>query len=398
MTRKMFTYSFPGRLSSSFEELPGCEVHCSASLHSSRRTRCTGLHENAWRELNSLYFNISKSCRRRWPIRSRTCDQQATHFENLVRAQTHARPRPTRPGPRWRAGRPRDDRGTAARPEPVPRHHGVSCDRDGRRRLRRYGRLLDIRDLPRTCAGSMRSPTQTSRTGTPPRSAMTQGRIPPAMSGAVVARDVAARPRTYGAPTRLQDRRSTTMRFRSDHKMPAPKTASRTASLRMARRSPSRSRRPGSGLLPGGITVFDWTDLDHSEGDRLLRSRPFDSSAHVLRRLLVGLLVQWRDREAPRLLAARHLRAGAESPHLGEWVAAAKNVHWESEDAGPTKDLVAAEASRARALPHQLERDHPSPPIVSIRLRCQARGEESAPSGRTRSTLLPPRCTVKPTA
>ena len=65
------------------------------------------------------------------------------------------------------------------------------------------------------------------------------------------------------------------MKFKSYYKMPASQTANENCVAHNGSLIPI----PGRDVMvqawyQGGISVFDWTDADKPEGDRVLRSRP----------------------------------------------------------------------------------------------------------------------------
>ena len=59
----------------------------------------------------------------------------------------------------------------------------------------------------------------------------------------------------------------------------------------------------------GGVSVFDWTDVSHPKEIAFFDRGPIDADAPRERRLLVGVLVQRRDRQFRDRARARHLRA-----------------------------------------------------------------------------------------
>ena len=130
----------------------------------------------------------------------------------------------------------------------------------------------------------------------------------------------AARPtRRSGAPTRSS--RSGTARCTSRATTSCPRR--RRAQENCVAHNGSLIPIPGRDVMvqawyQGGISVFDWTDAAHPQRDRLLRSRPGRLDAHGDRRLVVGVLVQRRDRQLRDRARPRHLRADAERVHLAE--------------------------------------------------------------------------------
>ena len=139
-----------------------------------------------------------------------------------------------------------------------------------------YGLLLDISDPGATRSASARWPTPTSPTGTRRRSTTTAPRSSSPTSGAAAASRSAARPTSRsGAPTRSSRSTNRKMQFQSYYKLPAPQTPQENCVAHNGSLIPI----PGRDVMvqawyQGGISVFDWTDPDAPEGDRLLRSRP----------------------------------------------------------------------------------------------------------------------------
>ena len=95
-------------------------------------------------------------------------------------------------------------------PDPVPRHHRLSGDRAGRRRLRGLRPAARHQRSGATRSGSAPWPTRTSPTGTRRRSTTTAPRSCSPTSGAAAASRSAARPTSRsGAPTRSSRSRTT---------------------------------------------------------------------------------------------------------------------------------------------------------------------------------------------
>ncbi len=157
-------------------------------------------------------------------------------------------------------------------------------------------------------------PTPISRTGTRRRSTTTAPRSSSPTSGAAAGSRSAARPtRRSGARTRSSRSSNSKLQFQSYYKMPAPQTPQENCVAHNGSLIPI----PGRDVMvqawyQGGISVFDWTDAAHPQGDRLLRSRPGRLDPDGDRRIVVGVLVQRRDRELGDLPRSRHLRADAE--------------------------------------------------------------------------------------
>ena len=109
------------------------------------------------------------------------------------------------------------------------------------------------------------------------------------------------------------------MAFQSYYKLPAVQTAQRElrGAQRLADPDPG-PRRDGAGLVPGRHLGLRLDRRRAPEGDRLLRPRPGGLDPHGDGRLLVGVLVQRRDRQLRDRARARHLRADAERLPLAE--------------------------------------------------------------------------------
>ena len=77
-------------------------------------------------------------------------------------------------------------------------------------------------------------------------------------------------------------------------------------------------RRDGAGVVSGRHLGVRLDRRGQSDGDRLLRPRPGGLHAHGDGRLVVGVLVQRRDRQLRDRPRTRRRRAGAEPVHLAE--------------------------------------------------------------------------------
>ena len=104
------------------------------------------------------------------------------------------------------------------------------------------------------------------------------------------------------------------LKFQSYYKLPAIQTDKENCVAHNGSLIPI----PGRDVMiqawyQGGISVFDWTDAEHPEGDRLLRPRPdrFDAVQHG--RIVVGVLVQRPDRQLRDRARSRRGRAHADA-------------------------------------------------------------------------------------
>ena len=109
------------------------------------------------------------------------------------------------------------------------------------------------------------------------------------------------------------------LKFHSYYKMPAPQTAQENCVAHNGSLIPI----PGRDVMvqawyQGGLSVFDWTDIDHPKEIAFFDRGPVRRRAPGQRRLVVGVLVQRRDRQLRDRARPRHLRAGAEPAHLAE--------------------------------------------------------------------------------
>ncbi len=166
-------------------------------------------------------------------------------------------------------------------PGPVPRHHRLSGDRAGRRRLRR---LRAAARHPRSGApGPDRRgrPTRTSPTGTRRRSTTTAPRCSSPTSGAVAARRSAAPPTgTSGAPTpssRIDRRQAAVPELLQDA------GAADRAFENCVAHNGSLIPIPGRDIMvqswyQGGVSVFDWTDPEHPKEIAFFDRGPVDST------------------------------------------------------------------------------------------------------------------------
>ena len=169
----------------------------------------------------------------------------------------------------------------------------------------------------------------------------------------------ASDPKRVGRRRALHDRRTTRCVFQGYYKMPAPQTSQENCVAHNGSLIPI----PGRDIMvqawyQGGISVFDWTDAAHAEGDRVLRSRPGRRDAHGDGRLVVRVLVQRRDRELRDRARPRHLRAArrARCSRQNE-IDAAKTVHLDYLNVqGQPKFVWPARFALSRAYMDQLER------------------------------------------
>ena len=135
------------------------------------------------------------------------------------------------------------------------------------------------------------------------------------------------------------------LKFHSYYKMPAAQTAQENCVAHNGSLIPI----PGRDVMvqawyQGGLSVFDWTDVDHPEGDRVLRSRSGGRGSSGDGRLLVRLLVQRRHRQLRDRARPRHLRAAAESAPVGQRARGREDRQADVlEHAGSAEDRVAAE-------------------------------------------------------
>ena len=109
------------------------------------------------------------------------------------------------------------------------------------------------------------------------------------------------------------------LKFHSYYKLPAAQTSLENCVAHNGSLIPI----PGRDVMvqswyQGGLSVFDWTDIDHPKEIAYFDRGPVDATRHGDGRLLVRLLVQRRHRQLRDRARPRHLRAGAERPHHGE--------------------------------------------------------------------------------
>ena len=113
----------------------------------------------------------------------------------------------------------------------------------------------------------------------------------------------------------------------------------------------------------GGLSVFDWTDIDHPKEIAFFDRGPVDAEPHGDGRFVVGVLVQRRHRQLRDRARPRHLRAGAErrSSRENELDAAktVKMAYWNTQD--QQKFVWPPSFALARAYLDQLERSKVSP-------------------------------------
>ncbi len=156
--------------------------------------------------------------------------------------------------------------------------------------------------------------------------------------------------------------------FHSYYKMPAPQTKFENCVAHNGSLVPI----PGRDVMiqswyQGGISLFDWTDIDHPREIAFFDRGPVDSTRMAQRRLVVRLLVQRCDGELRDLARTRHRGADAERVHLAE-----RDRRGEVREvglpqhAGPAEDRVAAELralgrvrGSARALTRTVGGPHP---------------------------------------
>ena len=118
------------------------------------------------------------------------------------------------------------------------------------------------------------------------------------------------------------------LKFHSYYKMPAPQTRSENCVAHNGSLIPI----PGRDVMvqawyQGGLSVFDWTDVDHPKEIAFFDRGPVDADRLVDGRLVVRLLVQRRDRQLRDRARPRHLRAACRAALITEnELAAAKTV------------------------------------------------------------------------
>ena len=100
------------------------------------------------------------------------------------------------------------------------------------------------------------------------------------------------------------------LKFHSYYKLPAAQTSQENCVAHNGSLIPI----PGRDVMvqawyQGGLSVFDWTDIDHPKEIAFFDRGPVDADAHGDGRLVVGVLVQRRHRQLRDRARPRHLRA-----------------------------------------------------------------------------------------
>ena len=176
----------------------------------------------------------------------------------------------------------------------LPRHHRVSADWSGGRRMR--GARTPARHQRSRTSGAHRrcGRLQLLLSGTRRRSTTTVPRSSSPTSGAAASAPKcrATDPRDWGADAifTIENRK---MVFQSYYKLPAPQTAQENCVAHNGSLIPI----PGRDIMvqawyQGGISVFDWTDPKHPTEIAFFDRGPVDCDPHGHGRQLVGVLVQ----------------------------------------------------------------------------------------------------------